>query len=149
MLGALPALLLRTRHHDRSHWGSAAAALVFGAALAAVAAARPLPWPLTLGLSLLGLFGYAVCTGLLTTLVAQVLPDRFAIVFGAVNFLALAVATTVQQTGVALDYEASTGYYFMCGIVACVGAALLFVAALLYCRKPADAGTALEEAHLI
>ncbi len=153
MLGALPALLLRARHHGASLWASGAAAAVFGGALAAVAEARPLPWGAALGLSLLGFFCYALCAGLLTTLVAQMLPDRFAIVFGAVNLLALALATTVQQIGVALDYEASTGYYLMCAAVAGAGAAALAGAALAQrCRRHEAAQETtlqLEEAPLL
>jgi hypothetical protein len=151
VIGALPALLLRTRHHRASLWISAACAAAFGAALAAVAEARRLSWGAALGLSLLGFFCYALSVGLLTTLVAQVLSDRFAIVFGAVNFLALVLATVVQQIGVALDYEASTGYYLMCAAVAAAGAvALAGVAVVQQCRKETTGpSTMLEEAALV
>ncbi len=149
VLGALPGLLLRQRYHGKSFFWSALSATFLCIALLVIATSSVSGWPAVLSLSLFGFFFYAVATGILTTLVSQILPNRFALIFSVLTFLSLALATVLQEIGVALFWETSMGYYVMCGVLAGAAGVFLLSIGVVYCISKNVVETNEEEEKLL
>ena len=131
VLAAIPPLAIRTRHHSRVMLLCILLGVVCGSLLI-TDAMTTLPWQGVLPINLIGFFAYSLFVQCCVTIIAQRLVERYALVYAVVSFFSLVVATVASQIGVALDFESSSGFYLIGGVLsgmaALSGAIFLLVA---------------------